>query len=69
MVGELHSYYEAIQKTLGISADQIMASGNGIRKNKIMQEIVREMFDAELIVAQWEEEAARGAAISSLQTV
>jgi sedoheptulokinase len=69
MVGELHSYYAAIQKTLGISADSVMASGNGIRKNKIMQEIVREMFDAELIVAQWEEEAARGAAISSLQTI
>ena len=42
-------------------------SGNGLRKNPVLCEIVEEMFGAKLALAECEEEAATGAALSSMQ--
>jgi sedoheptulokinase len=66
IVRELYSYYDAMQKKLDLQNPVIMASGNGIRKNKVMQETASEMFGTELVLSQGDEEAAKGAAVSSL---
>ena len=41
-----------------------VASGNGLRMNPVLQEICSSMFGAELILADFKEEAACGAAVS-----
>ncbi len=66
MAQELFEMYRVIQAHTGIRADRLIASGNGLRKNKVLQEICAEMFGAELRLAPCEEEAACGAAISSV---
>ena len=58
--------FEVIQKHTGIKADELIASGNGVRKNTVLQYIFEEMFGASLHLAKYKEEAASGAAISSL---
>lgn len=65
MVQELFDLYRKICANNEISAKQLIASGNGLRKNKILQEIFSSVFQAPLTLAPYEEEAAYGAAISS----
>lgn len=65
MAGELYRMYLDIQRGTEIHAERLVASGNGIRKNPVLQDIFRQMFQAELELAPYEEEAACGAAISS----
>lgn len=67
MAGELYDMFETIHEGTGIEACRLVASGNGLRKNAVLQRIFEEMFGAELKLARYEEEAACGAAISSLQ--
>ncbi len=43
----------------------MIGSGNGLRKNLVLCEIIEEIFGIKLILAECEEEAATGAAISS----
>ena len=43
----------------------MIGSGNGLRKNPVLCEIIGDMFNAELVLAECEEEAATGAAMSS----
>ena len=43
----------------------MIGSGNGLRKNPVLCEIIADMFKAELVLAECEEEAATGAAMSS----
>lgn len=62
MVQELYGMYEQIVKAGCDRADILVASGNGLRKNRVLQEISSEMFGAELVLSQYEEEAACGAA-------
>lgn len=62
---ELYDMFKEIQKGTGIEAKRIVASGNGIRKNPLLQRIFEDMFDSALSLARYEEEAACGAAISS----
>ncbi|MDO5539691.1 MAG: FGGY family carbohydrate kinase [Eubacteriales bacterium] len=62
---ELYDMFSEIQKQTGIEAKQIIASGNGIRKNALLQQIFKDMFGLCLGLARFEEEAACGAAISS----
>ncbi|NBJ91725.1 sedoheptulokinase [Parablautia muri] len=66
IAGELYDMFEVIQKHTGIKADELIASGNGVRKNTVLQYIFEEMFGASLHLAKYKEEAASGAAISSL---
>ncbi|MBQ7957241.1 MAG: hypothetical protein IJ279_04310 [Clostridia bacterium] len=66
MADELYSMYEK-----GISACeerpcQLIASGNGIRKNATLRRIVSEIFGMEIKIPVHKEEAAYGSAIFSL---
>lgn len=63
ITNELHAMYA------GEKADTIVCSGNGIRKNKALQRVASEVFDAEIKIPRYEEEAAYGAALSSLVAV
>ena len=65
MAQELYDMYGKIYAGTGISVMHLVASGNGIRKNKILQQFFSQMFQTELTMAPYEEEAACGAAISS----
>ena len=63
---ELYQMYMTIQKGIGIKIRRMIGSGNGLRKNPVLCEIIEDMFKAELVLAECEEEAATGAAMSSL---
>ena len=63
IANELHAMYA------GEKAETIVCSGNGIRKNKALQRVASEVFDAEIKIPRYEEEAAYGAALSSLVAV
>lgn len=64
MARELFELYEVMCKATGERAVSMVASGNGLRKNRILQEICAQMFEAEISLAAYEEEAACGAAVS-----
>lgn len=66
MAAELHKMYGKIEKGLHLSKSRIIASGNGIRKNLYLQEIMSEKFGMKLQMAEHEEEAAYGAAVSGM---
>lgn len=65
MAQELYDMFLTIQKGTAIRAEKLIGSGNGIRRNKVLQSILEQMFGAALILSQYQEEAACGAAISS----
>ncbi|MBQ0059254.1 MAG: hypothetical protein KBS83_04755, partial [Lachnospiraceae bacterium] len=65
MAQELYDLYQIIHEGTGLKPSVIMASGKGIRKNKVLQEIFRDMFGAELHLTEHEEEAAIGVAQSA----
>lgn len=62
MAEELFEMYQKISEATGIRVTKLIASGNGLRKNKALQEICSRMFQAELEMAKVKEEAAAGAA-------
>lgn len=66
MARELYNMYRLIHEGTGITAHHLVASGNGLRKNPVLQRIFEKMFGAELVMAPCKEEAARGAAMSSM---
>jgi len=61
MAGELHEIYGKIGGTRQI--DRLVASGNAIRKNRILKKVLSEVFGMPVLVSKYGEEAARGAAI------
>lgn len=65
MSQELYDLYLSLKKEVAIS--KIMASGNGIRKNEMLRQILSERFGMPLEIIQTEEEAAVGAAMASLE--
>ena len=65
MSTELYQMYTTIQKETGIKIRRMIGSGNGLRKNPVLCEIIEDMSKAELVLAECEEEAATGAAMSS----
>lgn len=65
MAQELYDMFLLIQKGIGVKAEKIVASGNGLRKNAVLRDIFSRKFRADLTMARYEEEAACGAAISS----
>lgn len=68
MIRELYEMFQIIQKETGIHIEKVIASGNGLRQNKVLQEIAETMFDAKISLAKYQEEAACGAAVSSCMT-
>lgn len=64
MARELYDMYRLMCEGTDIKAEALVASGNGLRMNPILQDICRKMFRSELTLAAYKEEAACGAAIS-----
>ncbi len=62
MAQELYDMYQQMLAAGCERAKSFIASGNGLRKNQVLREIFSEMFDAEMELSQYEEEAACGAA-------
>lgn len=67
MARELYDLYETIQQGTGIQVKHILASGNGLCKNRMLQQIFQEMFQADLTLSKHQEAAACGAAMSSIR--
>lgn len=65
MAGELYDLYASICEGTGIRAEHVVASGNGLRKNRLLRKIFQDMFQAEVKLSRHKEEAACGAAVSS----
>ena len=63
MAQELYDLYRIIQQGVGISCTRLIASGNGVRKNSALQDILQERFGMKPEIEQHEEEAAFGAAL------
>jgi len=61
MAYELYSMYSPECKS-----ESIVCSGNGMRKNAALRRIVSQMFESEIKVPFYEEEAAYGAALSAM---
>ncbi len=66
VLDELHEMYEKMREATGKKATKLVGSGNGIRKNKLMQELAEEMYGMEMAIPLYQEEAAYGAALYSL---
>lgn len=65
IAGELFQFYRDMGP---FPAKQIIGSGNGLRRNKLLREILQEMFRLPLKTAPYQEEAAIGAAIFASRT-
>ena len=65
MALELYQMYQIIRTGTYIQVTRMIGSGNGLRKNPVLCEIIEEIFGIKLILAEYEEAAATGAAISS----
>lgn len=66
MAQELYEMYARIAEGLQIRKDRMVASGNGIRKNRFLQDIMCRKFSMTLQMAVNQEEAACGAVKSGL---
>ena len=64
MIRELYDMFVQIEKGTEIKIVQMIGSGNGLRKNKVLCEIAEKMFGMKLTLSECKEEAATGAAIS-----
>ena len=58
--------YQEIYRGTGIQAEKLIASGNGARRNEVLRDTLKKMFQAELEITAFQEEAACGAALSVL---
>ena len=63
MAQELFDLYQVIRREKGICAQYLTGSGNGLRKNQVLQEIFSDLFGTRLRPAPYQEEAACGAAL------
>lgn len=66
MTDELYGYYSEMAALFPdwVRPDRVIGSGNGLRKNPVLQKLVAKRFGAPLELSPFEEEAACGAAIS-----
>lgn len=62
MLEELYASYEEICLKIGRRPGRMVGSGNGLRRNPLMQRMAGEMFGLELVVPVHQEEDAFGAA-------
>lgn len=63
---ELHEEYESMCELTGKRARRLAGSGNGIRRNSLMQRLAEEMFGMKMEIPACAEEAACGAALCAL---
>ena len=63
MCRELYAFYEQMEKLTGDKRTHLVGSGNGVRKNKILQHYLEETFKMPLEIPANTEEAAFGAAV------
>ena len=64
IAGELFDFYEqGAQKSRG---PVMVGSGNGIRKNPLMQQVIEDTFGMKLLIPALEEEAALGVALLAM---
>lgn len=66
MARELYEMYQVISERTGISAEQIIGSGNGLRKNETLLHVFESLFHDEITLSSVREEAACGAAKSCI---
>ena len=64
MARELYDMYCLMREGTDLKAERLVASGNGLRMNPVLQKICGSIFGVELILADFKEEAACGAAVS-----
>ena len=69
ILGELHGMYDEMTKLTGRHANILVGSGNGMRKNRLMQKIAGEMFGMRVEIPDLTEEAACGAALCAMESV
>lgn len=62
MAKELYDLYQLFPEELKKGKTKIAASGNGIRKNRLLQEEIKKLFQQSVAFTEREEEAAAGAA-------
>lgn len=60
---ELHEQYRKMCEISGKRAHRLVASGNGIRRNPLMQRLAEEKFGMRIEIPRFQEEAAYGAAL------
>lgn len=63
ILDESYQQYMEMCRLTGKKAKHLVGSGNGIRKNRLMQELAEEMYGLKMEMPEWEEEAACGAAV------
>ncbi len=63
---ELYVYYEQMCEYKGQQAVHLVGSGNGIRNNPYLQELLEKRFGLGMLIPKHREEAAYGAALFSL---
>ena len=66
VLDELYEMYNEMCRITGRKATKLVGSGNGLRKNKLMQELAEEIFGMKLEIPLYQEEAAYGAALYAL---
>ena len=69
MAGELYGDYVRMQQAVGIRAERIIASGNGLRRNPVLREICEDMFGLPIELSARTEEAACGAAYAAVRAI
>lgn len=67
ILDELYQQYVKMCELTGKKAVHLAGSGNGIRHNRLMQELAEEMFGLKMEIPEWQEEAACGAAMCMAQ--
>ena len=63
---ELYDFYKHMCAVTGKTAKKLVGSGNGLRKNILMQRLAEEVFDLKLEIPVHQEEAAYGAALCAM---
>ncbi|MEZ3470479.1 MAG: hypothetical protein K1W40_19400, partial [Schaedlerella sp.] len=66
MADELYQMYRKMEKGIIGEKKTMIASGNGLRRNRHLQEIMAERFSMRLELAEQKEEAAYGAALAGM---
>lgn len=67
ILSELHAMYVTMKELAGREAHVLVGSGNGLRKNELMQRMASEMFGMSLRIPECTEEAASGAAMCAAE--
>ena len=63
---ELYDFYKQMCSISGKTAKNLVGSGNGLRRNRLMQRMAEEIFGMRLLIPVHQEEAAYGAALCAM---